>query len=96
MIRYVSRVRSGLSCNGVNFRGIVTPITPPSTKTSILLRNLPPNITQDKLSTALAGIESRKVILEPGCAVHLLCEAEAHYIANRLKEKFDFRVRIMN
>eukprot|EP01041_Mallomonas_annulata_P002521 gene2521-4903_t len=68
----------------------------PSTKTSVLLKNIPPSVNEEVLIKALADLNCRKVFLEPGCAVHLLCEAEADYASRCIEEKMSLSANVVS
>lgn len=57
----------------------------PSNKTTALLQRLPLSATEGMLTEAVADLKCRRVELEPGCAVHLLSEAQAEHAASSLK-----------
>ncbi len=63
----------------------------PSNTTTLKLLSLPNALTETKLKEALKGVvDARKIELEPGCAVHVLSEAEASHTINTLtKAKLD-------
>ena len=67
-----------------------TAMIEPSTKTTVILRNLDPSTTEASLKAALTEITCRKVEMEPGCSIHVRNEAEATYISNLVKTKFDY------
>lgn len=64
----------------------------PSTTTTIQLRKLPSSLTETSLKTALGSLNYRKLELEPGCAIHLLNEAEADCGLTKIKQKFGCEV----
>ena len=63
---------------------------PPSTTTTIRLSRLGAGVTEAKLKAALtaAKVDSRRVLLEPGCALMVRNEAEAEVAALRIAGKF--------
>ena len=67
-----------------------TAMAEPSTKTTVILRNLNPSTTEASLKAAISEVSCRKVEMEPGCAIHVRNEAEATYISTLVKSKFDY------
>ena len=68
------------------------PAAGPSEKTTILLQRLPLGATEGNLRDAVVDVKCRKVQLEPGCAVHVLNEAEADFSVAQVKQKLGLTV----
>jgi hypothetical protein len=66
--------------------------TGPSTTTTVQLRKLPSSLTETSLKTALGSLNYRKLELEPGCAIHLLNEAQADCGQSKINQKFGIEV----
>ena len=64
----------------------------PSITTSVLLKKLPHNTTNESLVQVLSEMNCRKILLEPGCALHLTCEAQADYAVSIVKNKLQCEV----
>jgi len=65
------------------------PAAAPSTTTTIQLHRLPLSVTESSLQKDLLEVKSRKVQLEPGCAIHVLNEAEADFAAEQISAKLN-------
>lgn len=68
----------------------------PSTTTTILLRELGPDVTESTLKDTLKDCKYRKLELEPGCVIHVVSPAEAHFAADKIKGKFGFETKVSN
>ena len=65
----------------------LSPAAPPSTTTTVLLRNLAPTVTETTLKASIGAIKElqiRKIEVEPGCAFHFTNEAEASFASKVL------------
>jgi hypothetical protein len=58
----------------------------PSSKTTVILNKISPNVTESSLRDALSSFKHRKMMIEPGCLLHTLNEAEASYCINKLSD----------
>ena len=59
----------------------------PSNTTTLKLLALPTTLTETGLKDALKGVvDARKIEMEPGCALHVLTEAEASYAIQALSK----------
>jgi hypothetical protein len=69
--------------------------TEPLNKCVVLLKGLPLSANSDSLSAALASVQHvRKIEVEPGCAVHVVEEAEAEYAATQIRDTLNYSVCI--
>ena len=80
---YVARrVGTALHSRSVSLLG-KNPV--PSSTTTLKLLGLPASLTESSLRDGLKGIvDARKVEIEPGCAIHVLNEAEATFAIHTL------------
>ncbi len=69
----------------------------PSSKTTVLLKDLDKSVTESVLKTHLKDIEGSRVVqLQPGCSIHFMDEAQAMYGKNILMDKMKLDSTIVN
>ena len=68
----------------------------PSSKTTVLLKNVGLDSTLETLQNAItaAEIDHRKIEIQPGCSLHVESEAEAEYIKDKLYDSMDLECTI--
>ena len=69
----------------------------PSSKTTVLLKDLDKSVTEAVLKTHMKDIEGSRVVqLQPGCSIHFMDEAQAIYGKNVLMDKMKLDSTIVN
>lgn len=102
MLRFVSLkpIRSALTVRrSIATFGMRPENTYPSTKTTLLLEQLPATVSEDTLkkdvSELLTPLGLRKVSLEPGCSIHFLEEMKAKSFESVVQSALNVKVIII-
>lgn len=64
----------------------------PSTTTTVMIPNIGMKATSESFQKCLTDINFRKAEVQPGCSLHLLSEAEAVVVAEKLSKEFKVQV----
>jgi len=84
--RGLAKLREGV-IQSVRHASLSSKTPVPSNTTTLKLLSLPTALTEAGLKDALTGVvDARKVELEPGCALHVLTEAEASFAIHTLSK----------
>jgi hypothetical protein len=75
----------------VSLRSLST-VTPISPKTTVILDKLHDSATKNKLTELLKDLNHRRVLIEPGCSLHVINEAEAEVCGKILESSLDLKV----
>lgn len=67
-----------------------------SSKSSVLLRNLPVTATLESLKSAVGNLEVKNIQLQPGCSFHFFSANDAQSVANCFSGKMNFQADIVN
>ena len=68
----------------------------PSLKTSVIIKDIGTSATSDSLKAALTEINFRKIEVQPGCALHVISQAEADHLKLNLANELKLESMIVN
>ena len=64
----------------------------PSTKTTVILKNIGNKATAESFKACVSGINFRRAEVQPGCSLHVVSETDADYLVQKLSGNANIQV----